>query len=218
MEYFAPSSWNKIERFYKDQGKTTPIRYRLCTRKERRPHAPILLEPSVEDLYKGPNVLKCTCDMGNNIRLARNCENCCEKCPECEIQRKHILAFDYLPFGPRIAFMCKSKTSCFEFLEVWRKRDEWLEREVNFKPPCITQFWHGTKMREVQGFWNPKKHWELPVRCGNPRCNSMYRAFPKKCEELQNGWKNDLQKYQFHCLHCNFYIDQSPSIIEVFKA
>lgn len=194
---------------------TTPVRYRLCTGKEGTPHTPILMEPSNEDLYEGPHVVKCTCNIGSKAQLARDCSECSEKCPQCKIERKFVLAFDYLPFGPRIAFMCKSKTTCYDFLEVWRKRNDWMEKEVTYKPASISQFWHGKKMREVQNFWNPQMHWELPVRCSGPNCNSMFRAFPTKCIELQDAWNIDLEKYQFQCPHCGFYIDQTPSIIQV---
>jgi hypothetical protein len=58
-----------MESFYKSQGMTNPIRYRLCIGKEGNPHAPMLLEPSDEDLYEGPDVVKCTCESENKPGL-----------------------------------------------------------------------------------------------------------------------------------------------------
>jgi len=73
-------------------------------------------------------------------------------------------------------------------------------------------------MREVKDLWNPNKQWELPICCFNPNYNSMFKAFLRKCAELEGAWNNDLQKYQFHCPECGFYINQSPSIVQVFEA
>lgn len=184
-------------------------------KQEGTPHAPILMEPSNEDLYEGRDVVKCTCQRHDKPRLARDCPSCCEKCPQCQMHRKFVLAFEYLPFGPRIAQMCKSKTNCFEFLELWRQRDSWLGKAEDYKPSNISQFWHGKKMREFQDFWNPDGQWELPVQCSSRQCTSMFRAFPTRCNELQNGWKPELERYQFQCPHCHTPIDVPPSYIQV---
>jgi hypothetical protein len=200
--------------FYEGQGLKKPIRYRLCTGTVGDPHAPILMEPSDEDLYEGPGVLKCTCEGVTNPPLRRDCPHCCEKCHECLTHRKFILPFDYLPFRPRIADMCRSRSTCFEFLEVWREHESWLGRPVSFRPPFISQFWHGQKMREIQRFWDPNNHWELPVQCPTPNCRRVYRAFPTPCIELERAWEPNLGRYQFIC-ECDTYIDVVPSIVQV---
>ena len=79
------------------------------------------MEASTEDFYEGPNIIKCTCGGRNTSRLKRDCPNCCEKCHECQMHRKSILSFDYLSFIPHIVDICKSRTTYFEFLEVWRQ-------------------------------------------------------------------------------------------------
>ena len=52
MEYFALPTWDKLENFYSTQGMIRPIRYRLYTCQDDTSHAPILIEPSVEDIYE----------------------------------------------------------------------------------------------------------------------------------------------------------------------
>ena len=122
MEYFTPLSWENLKALYEGQGLKNPIRYRMCTGKEGAPHTPTLMEPSDEDLYEGPTVLKCSCDGVMNLGLKRDCPRCCEKCHDCGTYRKHVLAFDYLPFGPQSASMCNIRTTCFNSLKVWRQR------------------------------------------------------------------------------------------------
>ena len=153
--YFAPSSWNTLEDFYSNNGMLNLVRYRLCTGQAGNVHIPFLLEPSDEDFYEGAKILKCSCTGRNKARLQRDCPICCEKCPLCDKLRRLCLAFDYLPFGPRIAYMCESMSFCHTLLEVWRHREDWMGKTIDFKAPCISQFWHGSKMREVQNFWNP---------------------------------------------------------------
>jgi hypothetical protein len=214
MQYFAPSSWSELEDFYKLHGMQSPVRYRLCTGEEGTAHAPTLMEPSDEDIYEGPRVVKCTCVEPDKPRLQRDCPRCCEKCPACQKFRKLTLAFDYLPFGPRIAHICESKTSCHELLEVWRHRQEWLHKSVDYKPPSISQFWHGQRMRELQDFWNPNAEWESPIYCSSPTCRSVFRAFPTKCAELLEGWDDVLQKYRIKC-SCGTITETTPSFIQV---
>jgi hypothetical protein len=142
MEYFAPSSWDKLLNFYEGEGMKNPIKYKLYIGTVGDLHAPILLKPSDEDLYEGPEVLRCTCEGVNKPQLRRDCPHCCEKCRECLTHIKSILVFNYLPFGPRIADMFKSRSTCFKFLEVWIEHESWLGKSVSFRPPSIFQFWH----------------------------------------------------------------------------
>jgi len=67
MDYFAPSFWDEMERFYKDHGMTSLVRYMLCIGKDGIPHSPVLMEPSNEDFYEGPHVVRCTCTTGNTL-------------------------------------------------------------------------------------------------------------------------------------------------------
>lgn len=215
IEYFSPCTWNDIERSYKEQGMTKPIRFRVCTGKEGMPHFPILLEPSNEDLYEGPDVVKCRCNRRHKPRLARDCHICCEKCRQCGILRKNTLAFDYLPFTPIIAKECESRSTCYAWLEIWRQKLDWLGKSVDYTPPCISQMWHGKKMRKIQDFFNPNAQYELPIRCSGPICDSVFRTFPTKCTILQENWNEDLQKYQFSCPTCDTHIEVSPSFAKV---
>lgn len=77
---------------------------------------------------------------------------------------------------------------------------------MSFRPPSISQFWYGQKMREIQRFWNPNNHWELHVQCPIPNCHLVYRVFPTPYRELQQGWKPHLRQHQFIC-ECDTYID-----------
>ena len=47
-----------------------------------------------------------------------------KRCPLCDKFRRLCLAFDYLSFGPRIAYMCESMSFCHTLLEVWRHRQD----------------------------------------------------------------------------------------------
>jgi hypothetical protein len=214
VDYFDPPSWDKLEGFYKSEGMISPVRYRLCTGEDGTPHAPTLMEPSDEDIYEGAKTIKCSCTAGHPSKLQRDCKHCCSKCPVCSKIRKLTLAFDYLPFGPRLAKMCESKTSCYKFLEIWRNREEWIHKTVDYKPPSISQFWHGQKMRELQNFWNPHVQWELPIYCSSPICKRIFRAFPMKCAELLKGWNDLLQIYQINC-SCGITTEISPSYAQV---
>ena len=100
IEYFDPPTWDKVENFYSSQGMICPIRYRLCIGQDGTPHAPILMEPSDEDIYEGAQTIKCSCSEENKSILQRDCQRCCQKCPVCQKICKLTLAFDYLPFGP----------------------------------------------------------------------------------------------------------------------
>ena len=214
MEYFNPPTWDKLENFYSSQGMIRPIRYRLCTGQDGTPHAPILMEPSAEDIYEGAQTIKCSCTKENKSILQQDCQRCCQKCPLCQKICKLTLAFDYLPFGPRIAQMCESKTSCYEFLQIWRNREEWMHKSMDYKPLAISQFWHGKRFRELQDFWNPHVQWELPIFCSNSICHNIFRAFPKKCMELLEGWNDQLQRYQIKC-SCGVITQIAPSFVHV---
>ena len=214
MEYFDPPSWDKLEDFYKAEGMISPVRYRLCIGDDGNPHRPLLMEPSDEDIYEGGNVVKCLCNGGNLSILKRDCPHCCSKCHICQKNQKLTLAFDYLSFGPRIAKMCESKTTCYEFLEVWRNREEWMYKSVDYKPPSISQFWHGRRMRELQKIWNPNIQWELPIYCCSPTCQHIFQSFPTKCAELLEGWNDHLQKYQIKC-SCGIITEIAPSFAQV---
>ena len=120
IPYFAPSSWNTLEDFYTNNGMLSLVSYRSCTSQDDNAHIPILLEPSDEDFYEGAKILKCSFTGRNKTRLQRDFPTCCEKYPLCNKFRRLCLAFDYLPFGPRIAYMCKSMSLCHKLFEVWR--------------------------------------------------------------------------------------------------
>ena len=124
------------------------------------------------------------------------------------------MAFGYLPFGPQIAYMCESMSFYHKMLEVWRHCQDWIDKTIDFKAPCISQFWHGSKMRELQNFWNPNAQWELPIYCSSPICHCVFWAFPTKCVEMLEGWDNDLQKYQITC-SCGTITETVPVFVKV---
>ena len=146
IAYFAPSSWNIVEDFYTNNGMLSLVRCRLCTCQDGNAYIPLLLESSDEDFYEEAKILKCSYTKRNKTRLQRDCATCCEKYPLCNKFWRLCLAFDYLPFGPQIAYMCESMSFCHKLLEVWSHRQDWMDKIVDFKAPYISQFWHGSKM------------------------------------------------------------------------
>ena len=101
-----------------------------------------------------------------------------------------------------------------KLLEVWRHCQDWMDKTVDFKAPCISQFWHGPKIRELQNFWNPNVQWKLPIYCSSPIWHCVFRAFPTKYVEMLEGWDNDLQKYQITCL-CGTITETVTSFVKV---
>ena len=81
--------------------------------------------------------------------------------------RKDILAFDYMPLADQIASLCKSRTFCYDFLNMWRHKEKWLN--PSSESDNIIE-WDGLKVREYAIFWDPSKDWELHVISQNSRC------------------------------------------------
>lgn len=147
--------------------------------------------------------------------LQRDCNNCSERCPKCRSMRKDILAFDYMPLGDQIASLCKSRTFCYDFLNMWRHKEKWLN--PSSQPDNIIEFWDGLKVREYAYFWDPSKDWELPVICQNSRCKQSYATFPEsqRCQELVKGWNAVNGMYTFTCTSCRAQVQAARRMQKV---
>lgn len=213
-----PSSWDQLRTMYLGLGMVQLQRWRMCTGTKDNSHTPEVLAPSDEDNYSG-NVLYCLCDTSTrkNKKLKRDCISCCEKCKVCHIQRKEMVAFDYVPIGQQIKLMTKSRTFCHEFLSMWFNKDKWLNTEVNYAPEYIYDFWDGQKCRDYREFWDPNSTYELPVICDQPYCKKIYRAFPRShvSEVLRGSWKEEEQLYKFTCEKCRKPIEAKRNLVKV---
>ncbi len=148
------------------------------------PHVPHLMSPSVEDLYEGFEVVHCECGPNLGQKFKRDCPSCSHRCPICLQMRKHILAYDYMPIGPLLASLCRSKSICEKMLMTWKAKDRWLGKDPKVLPEVIKEHFDGSKFCKYQAFWNPEGEWEAPVICPNNKCSHSFRAFPptQKCE------------------------------------
>jgi hypothetical protein len=63
--FSLPTLWKQLHNLYRELGLVTTKRWRLCTRFTQAPHDPNLMSPSVEDLYKGFEVMRCECGLNS---------------------------------------------------------------------------------------------------------------------------------------------------------
>lgn len=121
----VPDSWKKLMEMYIDLGMVTPERWRLCVGTLDFAHEGVLFPPSLEDCYKSGHVQQCLIHKINK----RDCALCCERCRECTLPKKEIKPFDYLPIGPQLTLIMKSKSFCHQILEMWRNRQRWMGKK-----------------------------------------------------------------------------------------
>ena len=201
--FVAPSSWKHLQKYYKSLGLVEAKRFRLCTGSRQVSHKPHLMQPSLEDVYEGLEMIGCQCRPGVGSRFKRDCSICVEKCPCCSKMRKDVLAFEYMPIGLLLASMCRSRSMCHKLLHVWRNKDKWLGKDIDWVPEKIEEHYDGSKFRECQAFWDPEKEWETPVICQNTNCSHLFRASPTKCEELVALWNEHIKHYTLCCTECS---------------
>jgi hypothetical protein len=135
------------------------------------------MSPSVKDLYEGFEVVRYECGPNSWQKFKRNYPRCSHRCPICLHMKKHILAYDYMPTGPLLASLCKSRSICERMLMTWRTKDMWLGRNPKVLPKVIKKHFDGNKFRECQAFWNPEREWEAFVICPNNKCSHFFRTF-----------------------------------------
>ncbi|KAI5068869.1 hypothetical protein GOP47_0017214 [Adiantum capillus-veneris] len=132
--------------FYKELGMVPLQEWKLCLGSDDHPHAPHIMEPSLEDSQEDMDALKCCC---TNMRLPRifrrDCERCCARCPTCNKQRKKVMSFHFISLIGQLQLLCKSETMCWDFLRMWRARDRWLNKSPSTQPEFINEFWDGEK-------------------------------------------------------------------------
>lgn len=90
-----------------------------------------------------------------------------------------------------------------KLLHVWRNKDKWLGKDIDWVPEKIEEHYDGSKFRECQAFWDPEKEWETLVICPNTNCSHSFRAFPTKCEELVAPWNEHTKHYTLCCTECS---------------
>jgi hypothetical protein len=90
------------------------------------------MSPSAEDLYEGFEVVRCECGPNSRQKIKRDCPCCSHRCLICLHMRKHILAYDYMPIGPLLASLCRSKSICEKMLMTWKAKDRWLGKDFKF--------------------------------------------------------------------------------------
>ena len=94
-------------KMYKTRGMVDLRRYQMCIGSiEENVHDVIILEPSVEDVYEGDNVVHCMC---NPPKIKRDCHVHAETCTMCNVTRKDMIPIDYLPIGSQLQNLMRSK-------------------------------------------------------------------------------------------------------------
>ncbi|MCO5569490.1 hypothetical protein L7F22_023203 [Adiantum nelumboides] len=133
---------------------------------------------------------------------------CSEKYKVCNNIRKTLMPFDYIPIGPQLKLLVKSRTFCHELLTLWRNKDRWLQQDAIHSGKSIVDFWDGTKFQEVKDFWNPSKYYELLVVCNTPSCKKAYTAFSncKRSRILDTAFDATNFEYRFLCSECRQWI------------
>jgi hypothetical protein len=131
--------------------------------------------------------------------------------------RKNVLAFDYMPLGPLLASLCKSKTICEFFLRTWRARDKWLGKDSTFVSKVIREHFDGNKFQENQAFWDPKVEWKIPVIYLNMNCSHAFKTFlaSQRCKEVIKHWDSNIEHYKFACLECLSKIHAMTCMLKV---
>lgn len=212
-----PTCWKQLINTYVGLGMHDVQRFRMCTGVGSSPHSARVFQPSKEDNYAG-DVLYCLCQEDSRKKrfLKRDCVSCCEKCMECKMPRKDMVAFEYAPISTQLQFLSKSRTICHKFLRMWRNKERWLGKHQMEHPDHINEFWDGKKCRETQTFWNPNSSFELPVICEQSFCKKAYTTFPNRCQLLQNNWDEDRGIYDFICTACRSPIQCKRKLCKVF--
>ncbi|MCO5554355.1 hypothetical protein L7F22_007884 [Adiantum nelumboides] len=89
-----PSNWSQLMEFYKDLGMVPLQEWKLCLGNDDHPHAPHIMEPSLEDERQENDAYKCCCtDMHIPRLLRRDCEHCCQRCSKCGKQQRAKKSF-----------------------------------------------------------------------------------------------------------------------------
>jgi len=132
---------------YTDFGMVMPKWWRICIGTLDFVQEGILFPPSLEDCYKSGHIEQCTHKINK-----RECGPCCGRCTQCGLSRKEMKPFDYLPIGPWLTLILKSKSFYHEILEMWRNRIMWMNRNVDDFIDPIMDFWNGSKVRITQNF------------------------------------------------------------------
>ena len=205
----VPTSWKNLMNMYNGLGMLKAQKWRLCTGKDSDVHAPHIMKPHVEDDLDVH--LNCTCNPRSRARHRRDCQGCGQKCEKCHNLRRDCLRFEYISLESLLSSFCECRSFCYNFLTLWRKKDEWKELPMTTGFQNIKEFWHGTKFGQYQNFWDPMEKWEGPQCCKVPTCNRYYRAFPSsmKCAELSNvrNWNEERTVYSFPCSECGALVE-----------
>ncbi len=69
------------------------------------------------------------CGLNSKQKFKRDCLGCFHRYLICLQMKKHVLAYDYMPIGPLLTTLCKSKSICERMLMTWRAKDRWLGKD-----------------------------------------------------------------------------------------
>jgi hypothetical protein len=207
--FSLPTSWKQLHNLYRELGLVATERWQLCIVSTQAPHDPHLMSPSVEDLYEGFEVVRYECGLNSRQKFKKDCPGCFHRCLICLQMKKCILAYDYMPIGPLLASLCKSRSICEKILMTWRAKDRWLGKDPKVLPEVIKEHFDGNKFPKCQAFWNPKREWEALVICPNNKCSHFFQTFlpAQKCEELFQHWDSNTNYYKFPCSECSIIIN-----------
>lgn len=207
---------------YQSMGAPQPEHWRMCLGAESNFHEALVLGPSNEDDVSPLTAPKCSC--GDNVytrSLKRDCQICSERCTVdgCNLKRKEMLAFDYLPIGPLIKKLFASRSVCHEMLTMWREQARWLHPRTTVGgtvgDESVQEWWDGSKAKEISWFWDPSATFELPVLCRE--CYNCYQTFPHICDVLNKSMitRDGVLCYEFDCGDCGNHIKASPTFSQV---
>jgi hypothetical protein len=69
------------------------------------------------------------CGFNSKQKFKKDCLGCSHRCLICLQMKKHVLTYDYVPIGPLLTNLCKSKSICERMLLTRRTKNRWLGKD-----------------------------------------------------------------------------------------
>lgn len=108
-----------------------------------------------------------------------------EEHPTCGICGKQWQdCIDYYCLGLNFMDWFATEERCQKLMAHWNAKEEWFNKPSEFKPPSMSELWHGERFRELSPFWDTTQEFLLPTRC--PHCANIVST-----DELENACVTD---------------------------
>ncbi len=68
------------------------------------------------------------------------------------IDEETHISYDYMPIGPLLASLCRSKNICERMLMTWRAKDRWLGKDPKVLLEVIKEHFDGSNFMNIRHF------------------------------------------------------------------